>query len=721
LDGVKVYQYNGTEVKLVKDHIKRAEITTRDIDRRDFLHFFMKEVSESPRSVLKTFRGKMGIIKSDGARKAIISLDERVIPTKIVQALRDGKIKHIFTVGQGTAAVAAQGVANILHDYISSKVSVSAEKASELSGFHLRQDLSDTLVIAISQSGTTTDTNKAVDLARKRGAFTMAIVNRRGSDITYKVDGVFYTSDGRDIEMSVASTKAFYSQIIAGNLIALRFSQILGTCSEEFIINEMRDIRRLPGLMEQVLEKKEEIAKCAREYALSKRHWAVVGSGPNKVASDEIRIKLSELCYKTISTDTVEDKKHIDLSSEPLIIVCAGGVNDVVLSDIVKDVAIFKAHHATSIVITSDEEKEFKGYAASIISIPHANERLAPILNTIAGHIFGYYAALSIDEEARFFSKAKADITKKITRFLEQGLSLYDIISHRDFNAIINRLYIQFQEKKRRNRFAAASEVNTISTLTLLFKYALGRIPLRDFSEDFGVEGTLQNFLDILVQTLDKAINELSRPIDAIRHQAKTVTVGTSRKVKEVSGPLFDELREMGIRLDEIQSRNLTSLKRIQRAIFRVSGSTLYEISNLDTEGMPKSNSKIEVLLKRGISCDMNSRAERDKTLKGTKKSIVRSGDVFVGVGKLDRKHIVIVPVVSGGWVRRLALLHVEFNEELSLRDKIVALGEKYDNIVDDVTEYEIKWCDDYLDRFSTSELFTQSEESIVNTIIQGN
>ena len=79
-------------------------------------------------------------------------------------------------------------------------------------GFGMRgndrpDSMSDTLIIAISQSGTTTDTNRTVDLVRGRGARTLAIVNRRDSDITFKVDGVMYTSSGRDIEMSVASTK----------------------------------------------------------------------------------------------------------------------------------------------------------------------------------------------------------------------------------------------------------------------------------------------------------------------------------------------------------------------------------------------------------------------------------------------------------------------------------------------------------------------------------
>ena len=99
-------------------------------------------------------------------------------------------------------------------------VAVEAVLATELSGFRLGADMSDTLVIAISQSGTTTDTNRTVDLARARGAAVLAIVNRRNSDLVDRTDGVLYTSDGRDVEMSVASTKAFYAQVAAGFLLA---------------------------------------------------------------------------------------------------------------------------------------------------------------------------------------------------------------------------------------------------------------------------------------------------------------------------------------------------------------------------------------------------------------------------------------------------------------------------------------------------------------------
>src|SRR6187402_2963542 len=90
-----------------------------------------------------------------------------------------------------------------------------------------RYDMSDTLIVAVSQSGTTTDTNRTVDLVRSRGAKVIAIVNRRNSDLCDKSDGVLYTSDGRDVEMSVASTKAFYAQIAAGLVLSTAIADLV--------------------------------------------------------------------------------------------------------------------------------------------------------------------------------------------------------------------------------------------------------------------------------------------------------------------------------------------------------------------------------------------------------------------------------------------------------------------------------------------------------------
>src|SRR5947207_13146562 len=106
--------------------------------------------------------------------------------------------------------------------------------------------------------------------------------------------------------------------------------------------------------MDEVLSLRPEIADMAQQHAPSRRSWAIVGNGPNRVAAQEIRIKLSELCYKSIACDTTEDKKHIDLSSEPLILVCATGLAAATAGDVAKEVAIYRAHKAAPIVIATD-------------------------------------------------------------------------------------------------------------------------------------------------------------------------------------------------------------------------------------------------------------------------------------------------------------------------------------------------------------------------------
>ena len=108
-------------------------------------------------------------------------------------------------------------------------------------------------------------------------------------------------------------------------------AELTGKKSPAFISEEIRRLLELPHHMRTILENEGTIKKSADRLTTTKTYWAAVGSGPNKASADEIRIKLSELCYKTLSSDFIEDKKHIDLSSEPLIIVCAAGSRATVL------------------------------------------------------------------------------------------------------------------------------------------------------------------------------------------------------------------------------------------------------------------------------------------------------------------------------------------------------------------------------------------------------
>ncbi len=719
--GIDAFYYDGHPLKINKSFIQRADISTRDIDRKQFQHFLLKEISEAPLSIINTLRGKYRIERKKG-RKVIVSfnLGEEVVPLSLKDAFSRNNIRNIFVIGQGTAAVAANAIAAAISVYIKGHgISVTGKKASEFSGFCLESDLSDTLVIAVTQSGTTTDTNRAVAMAKGRDAHLIAIVNRRQSDIAQKAAGVFYTSDGRDIEMSVASTKAFYSQIVAGNILGLFFAQIMGTLSDDSIARELFLLNQAPEMMNRIISKSDLIKESAWQTAKRKNYWAVVGSGTNKIAADEIRIKLSELCYKTISSDIVEDKKHIDLSSEPLIIVCAAGNPEPVVDDIVKDVSIFKAHAGSVVVIAEERERRFDYIADFVIPVPESVFPVSIILNTIVGHLWGYYAACSIDEEAAFFRNFRSKMSNKRTELSARLSPVFETVADSGLHRIIELFSSEYHSRKNRG-FLSSMSVETASDITLLLKYAIGKMPLEDFWQDFEEKRTSSSPLDMLDICLGHAIDELSRSIDAIRHQAKTVTVGTSRKEIALKGIIFGILKELGFSIENLTSRVGISAVRIQAAISGINGFTLYKIDNLDDEGKAGNMSIISIAKRSGVSLEMKTRVKKPGPLSGTKKIITNTGEIFAGLGKSDKAPIIIIPLLGKEHiVSYILLLHVTFKEGLSIREKREILADKYNSLCDLINEYNLPWKDKYLGDLKIEFLLGESVDVIASSIME--
>ncbi|MGA8180483.1 MAG: SIS domain-containing protein, partial [Desulfobacterales bacterium] len=728
IDGITAMYYDRTPFDLSEKDIKHTEITSRDIDRQDFPHYFLKEISEAPISVEKTLQGRWKI-KDGGTNRYEIALDEKIFPEKVQKALLNKTIRRIFFVGQGTAGVAALACSDIMNYYMDdSSFYISALKASELSGFKLSDKeksntMADALVIAISQSGTTTDTNRAVEMVKERGAYTLGIVNRRDSDITFKVDGVMYTSSGRDIEMSVASTKAFYSQVVAGALLGLKIAGLKNRRRHDFISTEIKQLLKLPDHMRTVLSMHNKIGNSAKKLATAKTYWAAVGSGPNKAAADEIRIKLSELCYKTISSDFIEDKKHIDLSSEPLIIVCAAGTRGTVIGDIIKDTAIFQAHKATPVVIADQGENRFDPYAEDVFHVPLVSEHFAPILNTLAGHIWGYHAAVAIDEASRFLYNFDKDIRNTVDDYAKKGSDVYEIVLEKSFREKIALFYKEFRKKKAAGGFPAAMGLEMASDLTLLLKYLSGRLPVTDFEIDFGVKGSALNMLNQLFECLAKSINCLSRPVDAIRHQAKTVTVGTSRISEKLEGILFETLANYQIRSVQLTNRNILVLKNLQGIVADIQGAILYKIAGLNLLGEPTDETTINIIRKDGVLKPISSRVETDPILKGTKRIIVREGNVYIGIGRKDDRSIIVIPIISASpdtpnMIENILLLNISFKEDVPLDVKIKALGGKYERIKNIVQENSVKWDDRHLELVQMKTLFGISAEKIGEFIV---
>ncbi len=727
--GLRLLRYDGTPISLEERRLLRSQLTSRDIDRQGYPHYFLKEISESPLSVERTLQNRWKALDAAGGGLEV-ALEERAVPEGIRRRLAAGEIRRIFFIGQGTAGVAAQAGANLLAYYLQDPaVAVQAMKSSELSGWGVAASssapaaLADALVVAISQSGTTTDTNRAVDLARERGAATIAIVNRRESDLTFKTQGVLYTSSGRDIEMSVASTKAFYAQIVAAALLGLFFARLTGRRDDRFVSQELERLRALPDRMRRVLALEGRIRRSAARLAATKTYWAVVGSGPNKASADEIRIKLSELCYKTISSDFVEDKKHIDLSSEPLILVCAAGAHPTVLGDLVKDTAIFRAHRATPVVICDEGEERFAAFAEDVIPVPAVEEHLAPILNTLAGHLWGYYAALSIHEGSRFLYRFQEEIQEAIAAAARAGRDANELVLDRGFREKVAAFYREFRERRARRELPLALGYDAATDLTLLLKYLSGRLPIADFEIDFGEQGTAANLLRVFLERLSEAVGLLARPVDAIKHQAKTVTVGTSRLEELPQGLLFEALAREGIPASRLTPANVIVLKNLQAVVQAIEGSILYRIEGLNLLGDPDEKTKIFVAAKRGATAAIPSRVESDPELKGTKRIIVRQGNVYIGKGRKDDRSILVIPVLGSepggaGRIERLLLLHIRFREAVPLPQKIRALGGKFENIKNIVQENSFPWRDEHLELVPIEELFGRSAEKIAEAIV---
>ncbi|MSW19368.1 MAG: SIS domain-containing protein, partial [Actinobacteria bacterium] len=685
LAGLRRIAYDGSELPIAESEVATAEVTTRDIDRGAYPHFLLKEIKEAPLSLRKTLRGK--IVERDGLLRA--DLGTRTIPPSVMEGLRSGRIRSVRVIGQGTAAVAGQSTAVLLDELAAGRFDVRAITATELSGFHLAVDMSDMLVIAVSQSGTTTDTNRTVDLVRGRGASVIGIVNRRNSDLTDKADGVLYTSDGRDVEMSVASTKAFYAQVAAGALLACAISDLAGAGSDRRRHEILTELRRMPDAMDTVLERRQDIAEAAQRFAPQRRYWAVVGNGPNKVAAEEVRVKLSELCYKSIACDVTEDKKHIDLSSEPLIFVCAAGLVGSTADDVAKEVAIYRAHKAAPIVVASEGETRFNG-ALHLVTVPVVDPALAFILSAMVGHLFGYEAALAIDALARPLREAREAIEDAIASGVTGDQML------RRVSRQIVPMAQRFFDTLRTGSYDGNLEASTAVRLSGLLRDALSPQPLEAYQEDSGKVGSPSGLIDDLTAALTRAIEELTRPVDAIKHQAKTVTVGISRSDEAVlDRSLVREVLATGAGRDRLAYRTLKVLGDLDGAVAAVTGFTRYQV-----EGDPSADATITVVDRGGVSLSMPSRVERNSSLRGTKRRVAAEREVLVARGRSDGRHVILVPEVKGSQTTGITLLHVRFHEHLpvaTIRTVLQGYDRRYDRLVDWVTETEGSFRDDLL------------------------
>jgi glucosamine--fructose-6-phosphate aminotransferase (isomerizing) len=438
--------------------------------------------------------------------------------------------------------------------------------------------------------------------------------------------------------------------------------------------------------------------------APSKRYWAVVGNGVNRIAAAEVRIKLSELCYKSIAFDRTEDKKHIDLSAEPLILVCAAGLTGSTADDVAKEVAIYRAHKASPIVIATDGQARFAA-ALAVLPVPETHPQLAFVLSAMAGHVFGYEAALAIDGLAHPLRRARAAIESVVA---SGGPRRGETLLARLRPSVEPAARLFFDEL-RVGRYDGHLEASTAVRLAALFRYALGVVPLEAYQLDEGKVGTPAVVVDDLTAGLTRAIEELTRPIDAIKHQAKTVTVGISRTDETLlEVPLVAEAMRAGAPRDQLTYRVLRTLADVSPVVSDVRGWTRYRIEPAAAPGGPAT---IQLIDRGGIARDLASRTERFPELRGTKHRVANEREVLVARGRSDGRPIVIVPEVKDGQAVGITLLHVTFADRLpqgTARGVLQGYRNRYAVLRDAVLETEPTFREDLLAEVPVDDLLTE-------------
>jgi glutamine---fructose-6-phosphate transaminase (isomerizing) len=347
--------------------------------------FMLKEIYEQPEAVRETI--------GDRARRGKLVLDGIGLTELEIQNLR-----RIVIVACGTAYHAGVVGRYIIEEW--ARIPVEPDIASE---WRYRNPVlsKDTLVIGISQSGETRDTVAAMQLARDLGARTLAITNLMGTQITREVESVLYTRAG--LEIGVAATKTFTSQVALLSLIALKLAQIRRTLPEqeiEFILEELYD---LPEKMEQFLDADhpiEEIA--ARHY--QKPFFLYLGRHIGLPVALEGALKLKEISYIPTDAYSAGEMKHGPIAlldaDTPVVVVATD--QKIVYEKVVSNIQEVRARGAQVIAIATDGNEDIQHHADDVIYIPRTPAFLQAVLAELPLQLLAYRIArlrgLNVDQ-----------------------------------------------------------------------------------------------------------------------------------------------------------------------------------------------------------------------------------------------------------------------------------------------------------------------------------
>ncbi len=381
-EGVSVSGFDGTPAEGRRYHVD-WDLSAAEKDGHDW--FMRKEIFEQPRAVADSLLGRRG---ADG----LLQLDEMRLSD---QDLRD--VDKIIIIAAGTSFYAGMVAKYAIEHWC--RIPVEVELASE---FRYRDPIltSDTLVVAISQSGETADTLQAIRHAREQRSKVLSICNTNGSTIPRESDGVIYTHAGPEI--GVASTKGFLTQLVACYLLALYLAQVKGTRYGDEISQVMDQLEQMPAHVQTVLDKAEQVYALAREHVGS-RSVLFLGRHAGYPVALEGALKLKEIAYLHAEGFAAGELKHgpIALVEEGLPILCIVPPRgrDQLHDKMISGIQEVRARGARTLCLAEEGDTTIEPYADVLITLPQVPVLLQPLVAVVPLQLFACELATQLGHD----------------------------------------------------------------------------------------------------------------------------------------------------------------------------------------------------------------------------------------------------------------------------------------------------------------------------------
>src|SRR6186713_2262702 len=377
--GVTFTDYQGREVSKTSQRVLWDPIAAEKGGHR---HFMLKEIFEQPTAIRDTILGRVSL------ERAQIFLEEINLSEELFR-----KLRQITIIACGTSWHAGL-VGKFLIETLA-RIPVEVDYGSEYRYRNAIVDR-DELTIVITQSGETADTLASLREAKRQGVVNLAICNVVGSMATRETDGTVYTHAGPEI--GVASTKAFTSQLVALQLLALYMAQVRGTLSQDEMRSHIDALLQLPHVIDQAIRASAAMERVAERFH-SRRDFLFLGRGFNYPIALEGALKLKEISYIHAEGYPAGEMKHgpIALIDENMPVV-AVAPDDAVFEKMLGNVQEAKARGGSVIAITSEGDPRMSAIMDPaldiVVPMPRTSPQLTPIIMTIPLQLLAYYIAV---------------------------------------------------------------------------------------------------------------------------------------------------------------------------------------------------------------------------------------------------------------------------------------------------------------------------------------